>query len=58
MLTGVFHGPGSEQAAQNIMREGFLIGGVDVSSMNGTPVREANGHAYGHGVYAVSVLTI
>ena len=54
MLTGVFHGTSSEQAAQNIMREGFLVGGVDTSQITGSAVGVKNGSSFGNGVYAVS----
>ena len=54
MCSGVFHGTSSEQAAQNIMREGFLVGGVDTSRITGSAVGVMNGSSYGNGVYAVS----
>ena len=46
----VFHGTASEQVAQNIMLEGFLVAG-DVSHITGAPIPVANGNSYGCGVY-------
>lgn len=47
----VFHGM-SAATAQNIMLEGFLVGGVDTSSITGQRIPIKTGAAYGQGVYA------
>ena len=46
----VFHGTASEQVAQHIMQEGFLVAG-DASHITGASIPVANGNSFGRGVY-------
>ena len=46
----VFHGT-SAATAQNIMMEGFLVGGIDTSSITRQRIQIQNGANYGQGIY-------